>query len=208
VSNFRVIFRRLKNYEVFALTMVALVGALRTWGDYEYSTRPHGDIYYRPSGRTLEIAVDLPVVAATNVLTPWYPDWQQVTLRTSEMLGLTVEMLATWLFWLALGRKLSHMRRSEARPSRIIFWASSMIAALLLAGGAYSIGAFVEWLVNVLRSDTSAPPGITIHAMKILILNGNGWAPLVFGGWLIATDALCGWVALRHRKWQRTSLPA
>jgi hypothetical protein len=201
VSNFQVIFRRLKTYEVLALTMAVLVGALRIWGDYDYSTRPRGSVYYQPVGRTLEIALDLPVVAVTNLIAPRYPDWHQVKLRTNEILALTLEMIATWLFWLALGRRLRQMRRTKARPSRTLIWASSIMAVALLGTGAYWVGVFVEWLADLLRSDTSAPLGITIRAMKILILNGiNRSVPIIWGIWLIGTGVFCGWVAFRQRQ--------
>ena len=201
VSNFQVIFRRLKTYEVLALTMVVLVGALRIWGDCDYSTRQRGSVYYQPVGRTLEIALDLPVVAVTNLIAPWYPDWRQLKLRTNEILAFTLEMIATWLFWLALGRRLRQMRRTKAQPSRTLIWASSIMAIVLLGTGAYCVGVFVEWLADLLRSDTSAPLGITIRAMKILILNGiNRSVPLIWGIWLIATAASCGWVAFRQRQ--------
>ena len=194
-------FHRLKTYEILALTMVVLVGALRIWGDYDYSTRPRESVYYQPVGRTLEIALDLPVVAVTNLIAPWYPDWHQVKFRTNEILALTLEMSATWLFWLAFGRSLRQMRRTKARPSRTLIWASSIVTLVLLGTGAYCVGLSLEWLADFLRSDTSAPVGITIHAMKILILNGiNGSVPLIWGIWLIATGAFCGWVAFRQRQ--------
>jgi hypothetical protein len=201
VSNFQVILHRLKTYEILALAMVVLVGALRIWGDYDYSTRPQESVYYQPVGRTLEIAFDLPVVGVTNLIAPWYPDWHQAKLRTKEILSLTLEMTATWLFWLAFGRSLRQMRRTKARPSPIRIWVSSIMAVVLLGTGAYCLSVFVEWLADFLRSDTSAPLGIKIRAMKILILNGiNGSAPLIWGIWLIATGAFCGWVAFRQRQ--------
>lgn len=195
------IFRRLKTYEVLALTMVVLVGTLRIWGDYDYSTRVRGSVYYQPVGRTLEIALDLPVVAVANLIAPWYPDWHQAKLRTNEILALTLEMIATWLFWLALGWRLRQMRRTKARPTRALLWTSAIAAVVLLVTGGYSTGVFVEWLADLLRSNTSTPIGTTIRAMKILIFNGiNMSVPLIWGIWLIATSAFCGGVALRQRQ--------
>ena len=132
--------------------MAVLVGALRVWSDYDYSTRPRESVYYQPVGRTLEIALDLPVVAVTNLIAPWYPDWHQVKLRTNEILALTLEMIATWLFWFALGRRLRQMHRTKARLSRTLIWASSIMAVVLLGTGAYCVGVFVEWLADFLRS--------------------------------------------------------
>jgi hypothetical protein len=141
------------------------------------------------------------VVGVTNLIAPRYPDWHQAKLRTKEILSLTLEMTATWLFWLAFGRSLRQMRRTKARPSPIRIWVSSIMAVVLLGTGAYCLSVFVEWLADFLRSDTSAPLGIKIRAMKILILNGiNGSAPLIWGIWLIATGAFCGWVAFRQRQ--------
>ncbi|HXA83984.1 MAG TPA: hypothetical protein VNZ47_02845 [Candidatus Dormibacteraeota bacterium] len=201
VSNFPMIFRRLKTYETFALMMVALVGVLRIWGDYDYSTTSHGDSFYWASGRILEIAINLPVVATTNLIAPWYPDWNQTSFHTRELRSLAVAMIATWLFWLAIGGKVSQMRRTEARSSRSVFLATSIIAVLLFAFSVYCFGVFVGRLLDFLPTYASAPPGITIRAMKTLVLNGIYIAgPVIWGTWLTASSAFCAWLAFRQRQ--------